>query len=153
MGTYTDTANTAGGVNWNLAGATHVDDGTCSATTCHGTPATLPQWGVPSSVSCGSCHGGMNNGTVRNSYWPDGQSGGTLHNADRESAALRHEKHMAKLASAVYGQTIAAVAGRHPITDEKQKKLCAFCHTDPFTPAYDPGGVTFSFGDCTIPAR
>jgi predicted CxxxxCH...CXXCH cytochrome family protein len=50
---YVDTANTAGGVNWNSAGATHVDDGTCSTTVCHGSEE--PTWGG-SIMSCSSCH-------------------------------------------------------------------------------------------------
>ena len=39
--TYADTANTAGGVNYAAAGATHIDDGTCSLhrTGCHGATA------------------------------------------------------------------------------------------------------------------
>ncbi|MBI5017087.1 MAG: CxxxxCH/CxxCH domain-containing protein [Deltaproteobacteria bacterium] len=53
---YVDAANTAGGVNWNAAGATHVDDGTCSATVCHGTGT--PVWGATLANGCFACHDG-----------------------------------------------------------------------------------------------
>jgi predicted CxxxxCH...CXXCH cytochrome family protein len=33
---------------------------TCSATYCHGTPATLPQWGNNGSLNCASCHSASN---------------------------------------------------------------------------------------------
>lgn len=53
---YSDAANTSGGVNYAAAGATHVDDGTCSTTACHGTK--VPQWGVYSDTvsGCRVCH-------------------------------------------------------------------------------------------------
>ena len=53
---YADTVNTAGGVNWNAAGATHVDDGTCSTTACHG--SGTPQWGGTIAGGCFACHTG-----------------------------------------------------------------------------------------------
>ncbi|NIM48289.1 MAG: hypothetical protein GTO22_03370 [Gemmatimonadales bacterium] len=55
-GTYTDTVDTAGGVNWNVAGATHTDDGTCSSTSCHG--AGTPAWGGTLTNGCFECHTG-----------------------------------------------------------------------------------------------
>lgn len=55
-GTYTDTASTAGGVNYNAAGATHLDDGTCAATVCHG--GATPTWGGTLTNGCFDCHGG-----------------------------------------------------------------------------------------------
>jgi len=53
-GSYAETLGGAG-VDWS-PGSDGIDNGTCSATSCHGTPATLPQWGVPGTVACGSCH-------------------------------------------------------------------------------------------------
>lgn len=50
-GVYAD-ADGKGGVVFSGDGN---DDGTCSATSCHG--AGIPTWGNASSVSCGSCHG------------------------------------------------------------------------------------------------
>jgi predicted CxxxxCH...CXXCH cytochrome family protein len=52
-GAYSDTDGAAG-VNW--AATDYLDDGTCDNTACHGSPSTLPQWGEPGTVACGSCH-------------------------------------------------------------------------------------------------
>jgi len=53
--TYSDTANTAGGVNWSSLGTTHVDDGTCTFTGgCH--DGLTPVWGGTLANACESCH-------------------------------------------------------------------------------------------------
>ena len=63
-GVYTDTVNTSAGVNWNVAGGTHDDNGTCSATVCHnndntGAPlGTTRAWNVAYTPAdnCLMCH-------------------------------------------------------------------------------------------------
>ncbi len=52
-GTYTDT--TEGGVNYQTADASHVDNGTCGTTLCHG--AGVPAWGSTLANGCFDCHG------------------------------------------------------------------------------------------------
>ena len=63
-GVYTDTANTSAGVNWNVGGGTHDENGTCSATVCHnndntGAPVgTTRAWSMAYTPAdnCVMCH-------------------------------------------------------------------------------------------------
>jgi hypothetical protein len=51
----TNPDGTPAGVNYAGAGP-QVDDGTCNTGTCHGSPATAPQWGESATVGCDGCH-------------------------------------------------------------------------------------------------
>ena len=66
---YTDTANTAAGVNWNSAGATHDDNGTCGTTTvCHNNDVT---GGAGRSGAWNTAYTGPNNCTMCHSNGAD----------------------------------------------------------------------------------
>jgi hypothetical protein len=82
---------------------------------------------------CSGCHGGTA-GVDADGYWPDGVGG------NPEDDAGRHVEHMTVLARRVYNEDLTGLMTNSAATsDEKQKKLCAFCHPDAFTAAFDPG--------------
>jgi hypothetical protein len=85
---------------------------------------------------CSGCHGGTA-GTDADGYWPDSSGG------DDDDG--QHLVHMTQLAQAVFAVNIADLltdgTGTGSLSsDEKQKRLCSYCHPDPARSAYDPGG-------------
>ncbi len=78
---------------------------------------------------CNSCHGVGGSGR----YWPVAPNG----DANARNHAGRHEIHMMRLATKVYGETVAQLltnnTAQNPAltSDTKQKNLCEYCHTAP----------------------
>ncbi|MBI5443232.1 MAG: CxxxxCH/CxxCH domain-containing protein, partial [Deltaproteobacteria bacterium] len=130
---YVDAANTAGGVNWNVAGATHVDDGTCSTTVCHG--AGTPVWGGTLPNGCADCHFRANAGGGDSDNWSISDRIASLIDSD-QWAYSGHGK-----ASGTYdGQTAnPAAAFGGPVGDPMG---CRYCHS-----------TSVLHGDATNPFR
>ncbi len=80
---------------------------------------------------CSGCHGGGTAGASEDNYWPDSS------NTREENTKGRHDKHMDRLASQVYGETVAELltdnTAQNPTlsSDQKQRELCSYCHTTP----------------------
>ena len=124
---YTDTANTAAGVNWNVAGGTHDDNGTCSATVCHnndntGAPlGTTRAWNVAytGTDNCLMCH---------------------ANGADAVADAAGADSVDDQWATRGHGSAAGGTLGNNPAGNASSDRGgCDFCHLDDVWQDHLPG--------------
>ncbi|HEY3322177.1 MAG TPA: CxxxxCH/CxxCH domain-containing protein, partial [Planctomycetota bacterium] len=100
--------------NWNLAANNHYRNALCIS--CHNHDKSFD-------ASCSGCHGGALGTTTKN-YWPDNVAG------LMPDKMGRHQAHVDNLSVRWFNLTAAALLN-DPASDNKQKQICAYCHTDP----------------------